>query len=82
MISGERLARQLRRLLAKRRFGPMVLRLHDGRRVPIRRPNDVCVDLASGTITVTTLEAECEVLFEELVAIELRRCASTEATRS
>jgi hypothetical protein len=70
--SGERLANQLRRLLRRRRFGPLVLWLTDGRRVDVSSLDDIHVNRASGTIEVTMCGDVSEILSEELLAIELR----------
>ena len=79
IASGERLARQLRRLLARTRFGPMVLWLQDGRQIGVDRPGDVRVCRAAGTIEVTLRGDVQEILFEELLAIELRRRSAVSA---
>ena len=69
---GERLANQLWRLLNRRRFGPLVLWVLDGRRVDISSLDDIHVNRANGTIEVTIRGEVSEILFEELLAIELR----------
>lgn len=72
MESGERLALQLQRLLVRRRFGAMVLLLTGGRRVPLSNREEVRVHRALGTIEVTTRGDVRDILFEDLLAIELR----------
>lgn len=72
LTNGERLTLQLRRLLVRGRFGPMALWLRDGRRVNVRKPEDVRVHHASGTIDVTSRGDVSKILSEELLAIELR----------
>lgn len=69
---GERLTRQLRRLLVRARFGPTVLWLCDGRRISVNKRQDVRVRRDSGTIELTARGDVQEILFEELLAIELR----------
>ncbi len=70
--SGERLANQLRRLLHRRPFGPLVLWLLDGRQVNVSSLDDIHVNRTSGTIEVTIRGDVSEILSEELLAIELR----------
>lgn len=71
MENGERLARQLQRLLARSRFGPLVLILRDRRRIPVWHWDGICVHRAEGTIEITTPSEENEIPFEDLLAIEL-----------
>ncbi|MGE0480358.1 MAG: hypothetical protein AB7Q17_07795 [Phycisphaerae bacterium] len=72
IAGGDRFAHQLLRLLARRRFGPLVLWLQDGRRIGIHDPQYVRVCRATGTIELTVRGDVQEILFEELLAIELR----------
>lgn len=81
IASGERLARQLRRLLFRGRLGPTTLWLKDGRRINVSNPH-VRVRRATGTIELTVRGDVQEILFEELLAIELRPCAAVSATVS
>jgi len=81
MEGGERLALQLQRLLVRRRFGPMVLMLTDGRRVPLSNREEVRVRRALGTIEVTTRGDVQDILFEDLLAIELRPRSQSEVPK-
>lgn len=79
---GERLARELRRLLAHGRFGPLVLWLRNGERVTVRRRSNIRVSLTRGTISVMQRRQRREILHEDLLAIEMqpRPAASTGRT--
>lgn len=70
--NGERLARQLCRLLARGRFSSMAIILRDRRRVPIRHRNEIRVRRARSTIEVATRGGVHEILFEDLLAVELK----------
>jgi len=72
MENGARLARQLQRLLARGRFGSMVRILRDRRRIPVNSREDVRMRRASGTIASATRGDVQEILFEDLLAIELK----------
>lgn len=50
----------------------MVLWLEDSRRIDVNEPGDVRVRLAAGTIELALRGEVQEILFEELLAIELR----------
>lgn len=57
----------------------MILRLKDGRRVGVNEPGHVRLRGAAGTIHVTVRGDVREILFEELLAIELRPRAAVPA---
>jgi len=77
METGERLARQLQCLLARGRFGPMVLILRGGRRVPVNNREAVRVCHAGSIIEVMIRGGAQEMLFEDLLAIECRPRVAT-----
>lgn len=68
---GERLALQLRRLLARGRFGPIALILRDHRRIRVKEWDGIRVHRAEGTIEISTQDKVSEIPFEDLLAIEL-----------
>lgn len=69
---GVRLARQLRRLLARGCLGPTVLWLRDGRHLEVPEARSLRVHRDEGTITVARPDGVHQILLEDLLAIELR----------
>jgi hypothetical protein len=72
LMNGQRLARQLRRMLADGPFGPMIFWLKDGGRIDVSGADDVRAEFTDGIIKLSVRDGMREIPFESLLALELR----------